>query len=88
MTSLALSRRALVAFFSIEYRVLCAEQPGGARLTDDFDASFWLSGVQPLASIKNVRDASNFQIILFAKYPLSATAEDSMRTILAADLGS
>lgn len=84
-TSLKLSRQALAAFFHVEHRVLCVERPGEVSVTDDFDASFWLSGVQPLASVRNVRDTPNFQIILFSKHSILPTTESLMQTILDAD---
>jgi len=85
VASLALSKRALESFFSIECRVFSVENPGNVRVTDDFDTSLWLSEVQPLASVRNVRDGSNFQVILFAKYPFTPTSERYLQSISEAE---
>lgn len=83
ITALRLSNRALQSFFEIQHRTLGEEEPGGLlRVSDDFDTSLWLKGVQPLASVRNVRDDPNFQVILFAKYPLLNTAEIALQSII------
>lgn len=80
--ALQLSRRALEAFFVIEHGVIGREDTNGrVQVTDDFDASLWLEGVQPLASVRNVRDDRNWQVILFAKYSLVQPAESLLRQI-------
>lgn len=80
--SLRFSARALDSFLSIRYRTLMREDAAGkTRVTDDFDTSLWLGDAQPLASIRNVRDDFNHQVILFAKYPFGATAEMELREL-------
>ena len=87
MDSLLLSRRALQAFFVIENRTLCREDGGGLdlRVTDDFDTSLWYEGVQPLASVRNVRDDPNWQVILFAKYSIMPTTRGKLEVLYGLD---
>ena len=61
--------------------MLGREEAGRVQVTDDFDATLWLEGVQPLASVRNVRDDRNWQVILFAKYGLVRTAEQLLQSI-------
>ena len=61
--------------------MLGREEAGHVQVTDGFDATLWLEGVQPLASVRNVRDDRNWQVILFAKYGLVRTAEQLLQSI-------
>ena len=81
LASLQLSARALSTFFDIKHRTLMEEHKKGLRVSDDFDMSLWLEGGQPLASVRNVRDDPNFQVILFSKYALLPTTERALQKI-------
>lgn len=82
IATLNLSQRAIENFLLIEYRTLCIEGGLHPQVTDDFDSSLWLKDVQPLVSIRNVRDEPNFQVILFSKYSLAYTAKSQFREIV------
>lgn len=74
--SLGLSQRALQFVLRFDHRMLVepsiAEQ--NAKLSDDYLHRLQVSGVQTLASVERSRDETNFMIVHFAKYPLSAMA--------------
>jgi hypothetical protein len=80
-----LGSRALAMAFSIEYRNLSRESMGEEhfilRPTDDIDASLWVTDVQPIASVRTVRDSWNWQVVLFTKYALTGSAEARLARI-------
>ena len=83
VSSLGLSRLAVAATFNMDIRMLMSPIESLRTVdtvhgTDDFIDEIAIEGVQPLATAFRYRNDLNFQVILFAKYPLLPKAIDTL----------